>query len=34
MAEIVKAEDRHVKSIGDLWWEFIIFHRDIDPKAT
>ncbi len=31
MVDIVKAEERHVKDIGDLWWEFIIFHRDIDP---
>jgi GNAT superfamily N-acetyltransferase len=29
--EIVKAEERHVKDIGALWWEFITFHRDIDP---
>ena len=29
--EIVPAEERHVKAIGDLWWEFILFHQSIDP---
>jgi GNAT superfamily N-acetyltransferase len=31
MIEIVKAEEKHVADIGNLWWEFIKFHQDIEP---
>ena len=34
MIEIVKAEEKHVADIGNLWWEFILFHQDIDPIYT
>ena len=34
MIEIVKAEEKHVADIGRLWWEFILFHQDIDPIWT
>lgn len=32
--KIVKAEEKHVTAIGQLWWEFIIFHQNIDPIDT
>jgi ribosomal protein S18 acetylase RimI-like enzyme len=32
--EIVKAEEKHAADIGRLWWEFILFHQDIDPIWT
>jgi len=31
MIEIVRAEEKHVADIGTLWWEFIVFHQNIDP---
>lgn len=31
MIKIIKAEEQHVEAIGQLWWEFIQFHADIDP---
>lgn len=31
MIEIVKAEEKHVADIGQLWLEFIKFHQDIEP---
>jgi ribosomal protein S18 acetylase RimI-like enzyme len=34
MIEIVKAEEKHMAEIGQLWWEFILFHQDIDPIYT
>jgi len=34
MIEIVKAEEKHIAEIGQLWWEFILFHQDIDPIYT
>lgn len=34
MIEIVKAEEKHVPAIGQLYWEFIKFHQDIDPIWT
>ena len=34
MIKIVKAEEKHVAAIGKLWWEFILFHQDIDPIWT
>jgi len=34
MVEIVRAEEHHVSDIGRLWWEFILFHQDIDPWFT
>jgi ribosomal protein S18 acetylase RimI-like enzyme len=34
MVEIVKAEECHVADIGKLWWEFMLFHQDIDPIFT
>jgi ribosomal protein S18 acetylase RimI-like enzyme len=34
MIEIVRAEEKHVADIGKLWWEFILFHQDIDPIFT
>ncbi|MBN2240972.1 MAG: GNAT family N-acetyltransferase [Dehalococcoidales bacterium] len=30
MIEILKAEERHVPEIGDLWWEFMKYSREID----
>jgi ribosomal protein S18 acetylase RimI-like enzyme len=34
MIEIVRAEEKHMADIGKLWWEFILFHQDIDPIYT
>ena len=34
MIEIVKAEEKHVTAIGQLWWEFMLFHQDIDTWFT
>jgi ribosomal protein S18 acetylase RimI-like enzyme len=34
MIEIVRAEELHVPDIGKLWWEFMLFHQDIDPWFT
>jgi len=34
LIEIVKAEEKHVSAIGQLWLEFIRFHQDIDPIFT
>ena len=34
MVEIIKAEDKHVTAIGQLYLEFIKFHADIDPIWT
>ena len=34
MIEIVEAEEKHIAEIGQLWWEFILFHQDIDPIYT
>lgn len=31
MIEIIRAEEKHVKEMGELWWEFMLFHQDIDP---
>jgi ribosomal protein S18 acetylase RimI-like enzyme len=30
MADISKAQESHVEAIGDLWWEFLLFHQDIE----
>ncbi|MFC1953510.1 GNAT family N-acetyltransferase [Chloroflexota bacterium] len=30
MIEIVKAEEKHIPEIGDLWIEFMRFHADMD----
>jgi ribosomal protein S18 acetylase RimI-like enzyme len=32
--KIVKAEEKHVTAIGQLWWEFMLFHQNIDPIFT
>jgi ribosomal protein S18 acetylase RimI-like enzyme len=32
--KIVKAEENHVAAIGQLWWESILFHQNIDPIFT
>ncbi len=34
MIEIVKADEKHVTAIGKLWWEFMIFHQNIDHIFT
>ncbi len=34
MIKIVKAEEKHVTAIGQLWWEFMLFHQNIDPIFT
>ena len=34
MIKIIRAEEKHITSIGQLWWEFIIFHQNIDPIDT
>ena len=31
MVQIVRAEEKHVTEIGNLWWEFMKYHGDIDP---
>lgn len=30
MIEIVRAEECHVEDIGKLWYEFLLFHQDIE----
>lgn len=32
--KIVKAEEKHVTAIGQLWWEFMVFHQNLDPIWT
>ena len=34
MIKIIRAEEKHVTAIGQLWLEFIRFHADIDPIWT
>ena len=34
MIEIVKAQEKHVTAIGQLWCELMIFHQNIDPIFT
>lgn len=34
MIEIVRAEEKHLPEIGKLWWEFMLYHQDIDPWFT
>ena len=34
MIEIVKAEEKHVTAVGKLWWEFMIFHQNVEPIFT
>jgi len=34
MIEIFRAEEKHVTVIGKLWWEFMIFHQNIDHIFT
>jgi len=34
MVEIVRAEEKHVADIGKLWWEFMLFHQNIEPIFT
>jgi hypothetical protein len=34
MIEIVKAEEKHIAAIGQLWWEFMLFHQKIDSWFT
>ncbi|GEM_PF-532508 len=34
MIEIIKAEEKHVAAIGQMYLEFIKFHADIDPIWT
>jgi GNAT superfamily N-acetyltransferase len=34
MAQIVRAEEKHVTEIGKLWWEFMLFHEEIDAWFT
>lgn len=32
--KIVKAEEKHVTAIGQLWWEAGLFHQNVDPIFT
>jgi GNAT superfamily N-acetyltransferase len=32
--KMVKAEEKHIAAIGQLWWEFMLFHQNIDPIFT
>ena len=32
--KIVKAEEKYITEIGKLWWEFMIFHQNVDPWFT
>ena len=34
MIEIIRAEEKHVTAIGKLWWEFMIFHQNLDHIFT
>ena len=34
MIEIAKAQECHVEDIGKLFWEFIVFHQNIDAIWT
>jgi len=34
MIELVRAQEHHVSDICKLWWEFMLFHEDIDPWFT
>ena len=34
MINIVKAEEKHVPAIGELWWEFMLVHQQADPIFT
>ena len=34
MIEIIKAEEKHVADIGNLWWEFMEVHQNADPIFT
>ncbi len=34
MVEIVRAEEKHVKEMGELWWEFMLFHQNLDTWFT
>lgn len=34
MIEIVKAEEKHVTAIGQLWQEFILFNQSTEPVFT
>ena len=31
MIEIAKAVESHVEDIGKLWWEFYLFHHNVNP---
>jgi ribosomal protein S18 acetylase RimI-like enzyme len=32
--KIVKAEEKHVTAIGQLWWDFMEFHQKVEPIFT
>jgi ribosomal protein S18 acetylase RimI-like enzyme len=34
MIEIIRAEEKHVTAIGKLWWEFMMFHQNLDHIFT
>jgi ribosomal protein S18 acetylase RimI-like enzyme len=34
MIKIVRAEEKHIATIGQLWLEFMLFHHKIDPVNT
>ncbi|MGP8079336.1 MAG: GNAT family N-acetyltransferase [Dehalococcoidales bacterium] len=34
MIEIIQAKENHIEDIGKLFWEFIIFPKNIDPIWT
>jgi ribosomal protein S18 acetylase RimI-like enzyme len=34
MTKIIKAQEKHIPAIKELWWEFICFHTDIEPFFT
>jgi GNAT superfamily N-acetyltransferase len=32
--EVVRAEEKHVNAIGQLWWEFMDVHKKVEPIFT
>ncbi len=34
MIKIIRAKERHISAMGQLWLEFMYFHQDIDPIFT
>jgi uncharacterized ferritin-like protein (DUF455 family) len=34
MDMIVKAEEKHVTTVGKLWWELMMFHQNVDKNQV